>query len=334
MNSNARPNFWRRLLLAFVKTMLAILIVGSLATGGFLAFREIQRSFDSVTTKVEINRRDLEAVQRDVQALGVESSDRQREIEALKLEAEGVAGRLEDLEGQIAGELEQHQQLLTSLEARMSAAENNGDAALERIEVAASDGATMGSAIVALQSDLNESNSRIDALGGEIDGLRSENARIDGSVADLSQLTASALEAAADIDEMRQTLAIFHVWELVARARLRLLENNLGLAAADVERAFRAIDALVAAGLEGDDDTLNVIQTRLALSYNGLPDRPVVAALDLENAWDELGRMLTSRLLPELVFAEESEASVLTPEEVTPEPTSAPAPTATPTPRP
>ncbi len=330
MNSNARPNFWRRLLLAFVKTVLAILIVGGLAAGGFLAFREIQRSFDSVTTKVEINRRDLEAIQHDVQALEVESPDQQREIEALKLEAGEVADRLEDLDGQIGDELERHQQLLAMLEERMSAAESNSDAALERIEAAASDGTTMGSAIIALQGDLNESNSRIDALGGEIDGLRTENARLDGSVTDLSQLTASALETAAEIDEMQRTLAIFHVWELVARARFRLLEDNRGLAADDVERAFRAIDALVATGLEEDDETLKVIQTRLALGYNGLPDRPAVAALDLENAWDELGRMLTSRLFPDLVITDESESGVLAPGEVTPEPTPSPTPTSSP----
>jgi predicted nuclease with TOPRIM domain len=326
MNSNTRPNFWQRLLLAFVKTVLAILILAGLAVGGFLAFREMQRSFDSVTARVDINRRDLEALQREVKALAVEAPDQQREIETLALETEALDERLSALNEQVADGLAQHQQLLTALEERLSLAASSGETALERIDTASSDAATLSAAIVALQGDLNESNGRIDALGGEVDGLRAENEMLDASVADLSQLTASAVEAAAEVDEMQRTLALFHVWELVARARLRLVERNFGLAAADVERAFRAIDVLVATGLEDDDEALKVTQTRLALSFNSLPDNSAVAARDLENAWDELGRILTSRVLPDLAIGDEVEAGELVTEEVSPEPMPTPTP--------
>ena len=91
---------------------------------------------------------------------------------------------------------------------------------------------------------------------------------------------------------------------------------------------------------------LELMQTRLLLAFNSLPDDPETAVLDLENAWSQLDAFLTVRLYPgvdieailgetavdEAAASEEAEA-VTTPEatsEATATPEATPAPTATP----
>ncbi len=77
---------------------------------------------------------------------------------------------------------------------------------------------------------------------------------------------------------------------------------------------------MIATESDESSEALRVVQTRLALAFTSLSDAPATAALDLENAWDELDRILTSRLTPELdveagieIVAPESEQVVTEP---------------------
>lgn len=339
MNSDQRPGFWQRLVLAIIKISLLILLLAALAVGGFLAFTEIRRSFDSVTSRIEINRRDLALLGDDFNSMAAEAPDQDREIRDLQLTTEELDAKLSGFGAGYAQDLALQQELLAALEESLVTALDDSTAALSSGQTANQEAASLGTALVALQADLNDNNGRIDALGGEIDGLRSETETLDRAVGDLGQLTGLAVEAASEVVDMRQTVALFHVWELLTRARLRLVESNIGQATVDVERAFRAIDALDAATTSTDDETLIIVQTRLALAYSNLPDDPTFAARDLESAWDELDRILMARLLPDFeeglvvepVVASTEEAAPAAPEETAspvPEPTE-PAPTPT-----
>jgi len=132
----------------------------------------------------------------------------------------------------------------------------------------------------------------------------------------------------------RQVLTLFRVWELISRARLRLLEDNFGLARADTEQALRTMDFLLAAAPE-EAETWQRIQARLELALAALPDDPDMAAGDLESAWDALDELLTAMLLPELATAgslPEDAGDSAAAEESTVEPTpteATPAPAAT-----
>jgi len=337
MNSDARPAFWKRLVLTVLRVMLAILILALLAVVGFYAFKVTQRSFDNVATRIEINRRDLESLQSEFTSLATEAPDQQRQIADLRLTSNDLDRRLNEFGIEIDGDMAQQHELLVAMEESLATAVDDSTAALNSSLAANDETSSLGTAVVALQGDLNAANGRIDALGGELDGLRGETAMLDSSVGDLGQLIGLAVEAASEISDMQQTIALFHVWELLTRARLRLVENNVGQATADVERAFRAIDALEATTRGTDDGALLIVRTRLALSFSGLPDNTTIAARDLESAWDELDQILMSRLIPgfeetdviEIVEPLTLEATpALTP---VPSPTSAPSPTPSPT---
>lgn len=336
MNADARPSFGKRLLLfgkrlllAFVKTIIILVILAALAGGGYLAVRELQRSFDSVTARVEINRRDLEALRSDVETLSSQAPDQQRAMAALQTETADLDARLLEQRQEILDDLQRQQEQLSALETAMATAASDNEAAAQK---AAEDAAALGAAVVALQSDLNETNGRIDALGGEIDGLRAENDSLSSSVGALNLSVDAATEAAAEINQMQQTMALFHVWELVTRARLRLIEDNVGSATADVERAFRAVDLLLDGETVPDEEALRVMLTRLALAFTNLPENPDVAARDLESAWDALDDLLGLRLLPELESLSGAELVLPAVEETPPEAAPTPEPTPVPSP--
>ncbi len=333
MNQDPKPGFWKRFFLAFIKTILTAVILAALIWGGLAAIIELQRSFDSVTVRVDRNKRDIETLRGQMVAASEESPDRQ-DIEGLRATTEELTNELNTLREEMAGDLERQQEMLTALEENINAVTEANQTVTNLGETAREETAALASALVAIQGDFNDTNSRIDALGGEIDELRAENTTLDADLAELNQSVISTTVAAAEMETFQQTLALFHVWELVARARLRLVENNLGLATADVERAFRALDEILIADLGENEEALKVVQTRLAFTFTSLTDNPDVAARDLESAWDELDRILTDRLFPDLATRVETEAIQPVVEEITPTPetTAVPAPTATPSP--
>jgi predicted nucleic acid-binding Zn-ribbon protein len=334
MNSDQRPGFWQRLALAIIKTLLAILVLTALAVGGYLAFIEVRRSFDTVTTRIEINRRDLEEMQSELGSTVGEAQERYQQITTLESEVEQLEQGLDSLGADIGSDVGRQQEMLVALEERLTTAMSDIETALESSQSASDETVSLGTAIVALQGDLNETSGRIDSLGGEIDELRAETGALDSSVGDLSQLTGLAVAAASEITEMQHTVALFHIWELLTRARLRLFESNIGQATADMERAFRAIDALGGTSPAADDGALVVVQTRLAFSFSNLPENPIVAARDLESAWDELDQILMARLVPE--FETGRDLSSLAPIIVvpSPEPSLETVPVPSPTPSP
>jgi hypothetical protein len=105
------------------------------------------------------------------------------------------------------------------------------------------------------------------------------------------------------------------------------------------------MDLVLATANEEETDTLELLQTRLSLAFNSLPDDPETAVLDLENAWGQLDTFLTTRLYPDIdveaILAEtaveeaasvESEEAEPPAEETTPTPEPTPTPAATPVP--
>lgn len=328
-SETSKRGIGRRILWVFRTTfisLLLIVILGGLAWAAFLGSVELKRSFNSISARIEANKQRIALLNDEVARLSAD--DPLGKIDKLRADANDLDGRLTEVQVQVSADLDRQSALLTALQEDVAAVASSN-------ETAVADTAALGDAIITLQNDINESSGRIDSLGGEIDSLRAELAQVDTS---LGIFTGTAVSG-QQLDELQQTLALFQVWERIARARLYLSEDNLGLAASDVERAVRLMDLLTVGSAEvgaaGDQESLELVQARLALAFNSLPDDPGTAVRDLENAWSQLDAILTARLFPEgaltleTAVGEESGAENAESEAET-TPTPAPAPTATP----
>ncbi len=319
MTSNiqtGKRSFGRRILW-IIKTvfvsLLLIVILGGLAWAAFSGTTELKRSFDSITVRVDANKQRIALLNDEVAQF--KADDLIGKINQLQTNADDLDAQLAALQEQTAADLTRQSDLLTALQEDVAAAASSS-------ETAVTDTAQLGDAFLALQQDINESNSQIDALGGEFDSLRSETDRLQ------TDLAATAV-AGSDFASLQQTLALFQAWEQITRARLHLSENNVGLAANDVEQTIRLMELLVAASAEEDATALELVQARLALAFNSLPDDPETAVRDLENAWSQLDAILTARLYPDAIL-ETPLAEPAAADTTTEEPTATPEATQTP----
>ncbi|MCP4425224.1 MAG: hypothetical protein GY803_12075 [Chloroflexi bacterium] len=342
MTSNAQTgkrSFGRRglwILKTVFVSLLLIAILAGLAWAAFWGATEWNRSFDSMTARADANKRRIVLLNEEVTQL--KADDPTGEIGQLQAEADNLTAQLAALQEQMTADLAYQSDLLAAMQEEVTVA---ADASVASV----ADTATLGDAFLALQNDINESNGRIDTLGGEIDGLsgefdalRAETTQLETSLGQVAAAALETVEAEPETEGLEQTLALFHVWEQISRARLHLAEDNVGLAADEVEQALRLMDLLVATSAEEDVEALEMVQTRLGLAFNSLPDDAETAVLDLENAWSQLDAILTARLFPEAQLRTEveteTEAEAETEAETeatpTPEVEATPAPTATP----
>jgi hypothetical protein len=282
----ARPGFGRRLALAFGRFLKALLkvalVMGIIAGVGYITYlvvQELQRSFESVSSRVDYNLTQVQEIGHDLGALEETVTAGQAAQDA----------RLTSLESYVsttlAEDLARQDEMLTTLELQLGRLITQAQTHNNQI-TALSDG------VVALQGDINESNGRLDELGGQLDTQAGNSRELAAQVTEL-QTAVDALPL-ADIEQMRQVVTIFRVWEMIGRARLHLLENNAGLAANDTARALAALEAIAANPQTNPEllPQLALTQARLTLANAYLPGNPELATLDLENGWRELDALL------------------------------------------
>lgn len=338
---NTRPSAARRigrsivwiLKTTFVSLLLFALLVG-LALGGFLLFEELQRSLNNIVARATSTEQRVELLRSDVDSLMAGSPDQQRQVNELQARLNEMDTLLARLQGGLAADLAQQAQRLATLEAQTALA-------LQSSQTVMTNTAMLENSLVALQGDINDNSLRIDSLGGEIDSVKVEITAVHASLRETAE---ADMIAPAELSHIQDTLALFRIWELLTRARVRLVTNNPGMARTDVDQVLRSLDALLTTRTGDEIEPLQRIRTRVALALDGLPDNPTVAALDLENAWDELDRLLTLRLMPETAAAlDESVTTTPTPAAVSPTfvppivvvtPTAAPTAEPSPTPEP
>jgi len=303
-SANSRPGFGRRLgrslyriLRAFLITMVILAVLAGVAWGGLWLYQvirgEINRSADSVTARFDAQESRIDILRREMDTLLSANPGQEEKLNAL-------GSQLEELNDTLAAlneDMDQQSDMLAALDASMSVT-------LENDAASAQDIADLGAGLTALQGDFNATTAQVDAFGGELDGLTGEVSQTQLGLQSVEATAVSAAEQAdlsqTAVSEMAQSLALFRAWELVARARLRLLENNFGLASADVDEASETITAVIDS-LPPDSasvSALEIVQTRLALAADSLPGNPEQANVDLESVWDALDEFLVARLLP------------------------------------
>ena len=296
MAETTRPSVARRMgrgLYTVLKmTVISLLIIVVIAAAGWAILRgyeEVNNSFDSVNTRVDANNQRVEVVKDDLTAVKTRIDSQDSQLADLVQENADLVAQIGTLEADLAAlETEMADDLATAVATSDTALTNTSD---------------LADVLTALQSDLNDSNNRIDALGGEVDGIRIDTDQVRDEVTTLAPLSDSVANAEMTVQEMEQTLALFHIWGLVSRARTRLQEGNIGLAQQDVDLALRGVEAITADETEPNEQLLQV-QTRLGLALIALPDDPTTAVLDLDNTWNVLNELLVAQVLPTVIIEE------------------------------
>lgn len=342
MSEQTRPGFGKRFWRALIRLLALVtflVLLGGIAAAAYFGSIELQRSFNSVYARIEANEQTAALLRSDVNDL-MGNEEQLRTVADMQATITALEAQLEAGQSALTTDLAAQGETLTAL----------ADTVDTAIANAGSDISMINEGLTALQSDITENGSRIDALGGELDALSASVATLDGDVSAVTveqeaMMAAAAETAVADLSELQRALSLFRVSELIARARLRLLENNAGLAQTDVETAVATLDALIAASAPEAAAALETVQARLALAFVALPDSPDSALTDLETAWNDLDQIFVNEMLvveaaaaDETAEEAEGEAdAAATPEaeatpevEATPDLTPTPAPEATP----
>ncbi len=306
---NNRPGFFRRFFGLLIRSLLIVLLIVGLGIGGLYLFNEAVVSSNNFRASLNAFESRVNLLRSDVDNLMATEREQRQALGQLRTDTSSLEVEVSSL----ANSLESQNQALTALEAALATAVADNEAAL----------ATLQEGLLALQSDLNESNSSIDALGGDLDGvrgdfntLRQENqqlaSQMDSDITDLAQQVDDALAAVAtntaEMVELQRTVRLFRVWELVTRARLQLVEQNVGLARNDLNQVLTVVEQMIAlAEAEADEELvagLTAVQLRLELALTNLDDSAILAARDLETAWDLLDDLLGDRLLADFTLLE------------------------------
>ncbi len=278
---SSRPGFWRRLGRAFVgflKFLIFAALVAAIAAGAWIGYRELQRALQAADDLAERNAQEIALLRSDLDNVMADTSEEEA-ITDLEQEIEALQSRVDELDSEVEDELIRQSETLDALQEQMDGL--SAQAATREAELA-----TLRRGVAGIQEDVNANAEAVDGLGGDVDEL-------DADVGALSESFARVREDAGELAQMRRALTLFRAWELVARARLRLLQGNAGLAAGDLTAAQATLGAL--ATEEGETATaLAPLRQRLALALENLPADPVAAGRDLETAWEMLDEAIAT----------------------------------------
>jgi predicted nucleic acid-binding Zn-ribbon protein len=222
------------------------------------AFAGLEVSLAEVRASQEGQETSLAAVQ----ALQAELAALQTELAALQADLEAVQA---DLEAAQAALETGDESFAADLEALQSAQERVG-AALGRLQA---EQESLGRELESQQAEMDAWPEHIDAVRQEIGAL------------------AAGLEGDLAPAALRRDLILAKAMNLLARARLLLVQSNYGLAQTDLRAARELLVALSGVGPEGQA-VVDAIVARLDAALGNLPEAPVAAADELDGAWQLL----------------------------------------------
>lgn len=134
--------------------------------------------------------------------------------------------------------------------------------------------AELQAALEALRGDLSDQAGELEAANDQIDMMVRAVSNLEKQLTELAEI--------AEGSEIHQELAISRAMLYLLRARVWLLENNVGLAQ---DEAQRARGLLIEADPDGESEVIQAAILRLDLALDDLGATPLVAADDLEIAW-------------------------------------------------
>lgn len=183
----------------------------------------------------------------------------------------------------------------------------------------------METQIASLETQLAEANLRVEKIEAAI-------ATHTATLAKLEEIQTALDKKVKDGDErlafeLKQEIATTRALELLSRARLYLAQSNFGLARADVQSARDLLAQIQIDAPKYKPALMKQLVPRLELALGNLPDFPVVAANDVEIAWQLLMSGQPANIAEATITSTPAPTSTETP---TPEPLSSETATATP----
>ncbi|MAT98500.1 MAG: hypothetical protein CL608_15250 [Anaerolineaceae bacterium] len=308
----------------FIVVAVVAVVLGGLGYAGYLGVQEIQRSTNSLSMRIDANEQNLNSLRDLVNSEFAEGNPEQTvQINQLENELALLTEQLEALQAAQTADTAVQTEQLGTVEAELATAvAQNSELSGEL--------ATVQEALVALQSDLNSSGSRIDELGGDVDRLRLQLGALDEAVTELTEVTTVA--RSTETADLQQTLTLLQLWGVLTNARLALMDGDDVAAETAVTRAMTLAGDLTAGEDTPAAAALTRLQTRLDLAAAGFAtDLPMVAQ-DLEAASQELTLLLAGPASEaEIVEATPTATETAETNEETATATPLPSPTAPPT---
>jgi chromosome segregation ATPase len=309
------------MLKAVVRVLIIAISLAALVLIIQFGLQQYNRRFNNVNSRIDLLHDDMDQLLKNKREQQDQLGELQGDIEEQRRLSATRSAAFEE-------RMAQQEDLLADLESASAGFIVSGETFSQSVTV-------LGEEVDVLAGGFDDQTGQITFLSDDIELLQTRISSQGSQIGDLETIITTPDEESA---RLLRTLTLFHTWELVARARLRLAEANAGLAAIDVERALEIVTVLVDQSDETTLEALEGIQVRLALALDALPDSPTAASRDLEEAWDQLDRLLTLLLLPEIALkADEASGPA---EATTPTPTGAAeqaataSPPATPSPTP
>jgi len=275
----APPSFGDRLALAFIKFVRALVRILLILLLAVLLVAGIYYGVPA------LYRRYVRPVETNLARLNDAQSRQEQSNQQINQRLDELEQRLEGLELQN----DSHKQTLDEVQTRM-----------DEMESAQQAGGGAQATAIARQDELEAT---LAAMGANLEQVQAEIAAVDQAIGRTSlqvqELVNSTEAGESPLQELRNELQLVKAMELLTRSRVYLVEDNLGLAQQDVSAA-----RLLLAKMGGDVPSYQVkplaaIIARLDAALSNLPSKPVLAAEDLEVAWQLLRDGLPGEATPQ-----------------------------------
>lgn len=158
-----------------------------------------------------------------------------------------------------------------------------------RLEQTEQELADLQSRLDDMEGEQNQNTESLAELDQRLSDIETEIDARTQSLAALEQMQTELQEQSeAESAEFQRQLNLLKAMELLSRARLFMYQSNFGLARQDVQIARDVLAEVQTDAPESLSDDLEAVVLRLDLTLSNLPNFPVVAADDLDIAWQIL----------------------------------------------
>ena len=275
----APPSFGDRLALAFIKFVRALVRILLILLLAVLLVAGIYYGVPA------LYRRYVRPVETNLARLNDAQSRQEQSNQQINQRLDELERRLEGLELQN----DSHKQTLDEVQARM-----------DEMESAQQAGGGAQATAIARQDELEAT---LAAMGANLEQVQAEIAAVDQAIGRTSlqvqELVNSTEAGESPLQELRNELQLVKAMELLTRSRVYLVEDNLGLAQQDVSAARLLLAKMGGDVLSYQVKPLAAIIARLDAALSNLPSKPVLAAEDLEVAWQLLRDGLPGEATPQ-----------------------------------
>jgi chromosome segregation ATPase len=145
--------------------------------------------------------------------------------------------------------------------------------------------AAMEAELEVVQTSLDDQRDRVSQLRNLVDRVEDLTSDMDEMVTRVETLEATLTSVELPAASIGRQLQLIRAMTLLTKARLWLVQDNLGLAAEEITTARNLLDEVIGAEQDGEDEVLEQIVEKLDLALIDIRTTPIVAADELEIAW-------------------------------------------------